>query len=145
MSTREQAKRGRLPSVLTLSVLTAALLSGCHNNYETPPPRPALDILNKRLQISLQTIPAAPRQMDPTTFTVRLSDARHAPLDGASVTGALVMPGMDMGDNGVALRPQGSGVYAGTGRFSMDGDWDVVVTAARGRDRSIQTFRVRVR
>ena len=33
-----------------------------------------------------------------------------------------------------ALTHQGSGIYRGSGQFSMEGTWNVIVTASRGAD-----------
>ena len=134
-----------LTPTLILLALATAFLVGCHNNYEMPPPRPPVNVSNAGIKLALRTTPATLRQMDPTAFTIRLTDRHAHPLNGAGVTVALVMPAMDMGRNVVVARPQGPGVYVGTGRFSMGGDWSVVVTATQGAHKAIETFPVHVR
>lgn len=137
---------GARPLFLLTCGFLAVVLSGCRNNYEMPPaPPPPPNVVSPDLQIRLDMTPQPVRQMDRTTFTVRLTDAHARPVTGASVTADLVMPAMDMGRNAVAAAPQSPGVYAGVGRFPMDGDWRVSVTATKGAQRAVRSFPVKVR
>ncbi len=138
----------RLASLSPCRLATGAaafFLVGCQNNYQMPPPKPAPpDVVSAGLRISLLLSPQPVRQMDATTLTVHLSNAHSQPAAGAAVSADLVMPGMDMGKNTVALTPQGAGTYGGTARFPMDGGWRVTVTVTKGAQRSVQTFPVQV-
>ena len=125
----------------TLFPLALLLCAGC-----TPHPAalPRED-LNPDLRLALDTTPNPPSSLDPTTFTVRASDAKGRPVSGATVSVRLDMPAMPMGDNGIGLKPGVVGAYTGTGRFTMAGDWRVTVTAAQGGRSATQGFSLRVR
>ena len=99
---------------------------------------------NSSLKISLQIVPAKPRQLDPTLFTVKVVDRSGKPTSGAKLTVNLAMPTMDMGRNAVVMNAQKPGQYGGTGRFTMAGSWGVTVTAEKGKDRTSQIFPVEV-
>ena len=120
----------------------ALILTGCTPRATGPPRALPAD---PNLQIALATRPASPRQLDPTQFLVTLKDAQKRPVSGATVTADLAMPGMDMGHDSVTLTPGAAGVYVGTGRFTMPGDWQVTVTTTRGRDRAAHVFSLSVR
>jgi nitrogen fixation protein FixH len=129
-----------------LACWAALSLTGCRNNYEMPLPQsPPVAVINSNLRIALQLSPRLVRQMDPVTLTVRLSNAHGEPVKGASVRADLVMPAMDMGKNALTLMPTAKGVYTGTDRFTMDGDWQVTITAAKGQEKAVQSFPVTVR
>ena len=116
------------------------LVAGCT-------PHPASAILapqNSSLKISLQTLPAKPRQLDPILFTIKVMDRSGKPTSGAKLTVNLAMPTMDMGRNAVVMNAQKPGQYGGTGRFTMAGSWGVTVTAEKGKDRTSQIFPVEV-
>lgn len=83
-------------------------------------------------RLTLETDPARPRSLDPTRFTVRAVDAAGRPETGARVTVDLTMPSMDMGKNTVAVTETAPGIYAGTGRLTMAGEWRATVTARQG-------------
>jgi len=120
--------------------LGCLLCAGCAS-------RPAAllpDQPDARLHLALQVTPVQPRQLDPTAFTVRVTDASGHPVTGASVTADLAMPTMDMGRNEVAARPGRPGSYTGTGRFTMSGAWQVAVTVRRGTEAARQSFPVNV-
>ncbi len=89
--------------------------------------------------------PKQPRQLDPAQFQVQVTDSRNRPVSGAALTVGLVMPAMDMGRNDVALHPAGPGIYIGTGRFTMPGDWKAAVSADKGAAHQSQTFSISVR
>ena len=122
---------GARPLFLLTCGFLAVVLSGCRNNYEMPPaPPPPPNVVSPDLQIRLDMTPQPVRQMDQTTFTVRLTDAHARPVTGASVTADLVMPAMDMGRNAVAADAAGAGRLCGGGavpdgrRLAGDRDGD---------------------
>jgi nitrogen fixation protein FixH len=86
--------------------------------------------------------PSPPVSDKDVTFALRLTNASGDPVDGASVTANLIMPSMDMGKNEVKLTDQGNGEYRGTGKFSMAGPWNVVVSSKAGSVTGQQTYPV---
>jgi hypothetical protein len=52
---------------------------------------------------------------------------------------------MEMGKNEVVFADQGDGNYEGTGKFTMTGPWNVVVTATRDGKAGRQTFSIPVK
>lgn len=94
--------------------------------------------------MALTLTPAAPRQLDPTRFSVRISDTHGRPVSGVSVTLSLVMPAMDMGQNQVTAQAGTAGVYAAAGRFTMPGHWQATVEASKGTLHQTQSFPVTV-
>ncbi|MBV9850756.1 MAG: FixH family protein [Armatimonadetes bacterium] len=126
---------------MTAALLALLALDGCAPRKDAPP---GATPVNPNLRIALATRPPVPRQLDPTQFTIMVKDAHGRPISGATVTADLTMPGMDMGENKVALTPQAPGTYAGAGRFTMAGSWRVTVTAVRANDRSAQSFPITV-
>ncbi len=131
-----RAKRAALPAAVLV------LGAGCSR----PPALPPAPAGTAQWALALTAAPTPPRQLDPVQMTVRVTDARHKPVSGASVSAALTMPGMDMGRNEVALRESATpGIYIGTGRFTMPGDWSALVTARKGAARAAQAFPVTVR
>lgn len=131
----------RLPRIGAggLILFSFSVLTGCT-------PHPAATPLPQQpsLQITFQATPANPRQLDPTTFTVRIADKSEKPISDAAVMAELAMPTMDMGRNAIAMNCVEPGRYTGSGRFTMAGSWTVTVHAARGKDMSQQTFPVEV-
>jgi nitrogen fixation protein FixH len=126
---------------LLLAFLDVLIQAGC-----APPPAATVrDASNPRLRLALTTTPDKPMALDPTQFTVRVTDAAGRPVRGATVTVGLAMPTMPMGDNAVALHETHSGVYAGSGRFTMAGAWRVTAAAASGQERAVQSFSTGVR
>ncbi len=122
-------------------VLVALLmLGGCAQRQASSPPTTP----NPRLQMTLAVQPPSPRQLDPAHFTLTLKDAQGRPVTKAAVTLNLIMPEMDMGKNAVTLTQQTPGTYAGTGRFTMPGDWNVRATVSKNSDNSVQVFPVTV-
>jgi len=131
----------RLPRIGAGGVLlfSCLVLAGCTPHpAATPPPQ------QTSLQTTLQATPAKPRQLDPTTFTVRIADKSGKPITDAAVTAELAMPTMDMGRNAIVMNPVEPGRYTGAGRFTMAGSWIVTVRAVRGKDVSQQSFPVEV-
>ncbi len=114
--------------------------AGCAN-HPAPAPPPA----NAHWHMALKLTPAAPRQLDPTQFSVQISDSRGKPVSGATVTISLVMPVMDMGQNQVTAKARLAGIYVATGRFTMPGHWQATVQADKGGLHQTQSFPVTVR
>jgi hypothetical protein len=54
------------------------------------------------------------------------------------------MPLMDMGKNEFRLADIGNGVYEGTGKFTMAGPWNVMVTVKAAGKTAQQIFPARV-
>ena len=123
------------------ALLLVLLCSGCAPR----PAAPTREARNPDLQLALDVTPNPPRSLDLTRFTVRASDAQGRPVSGAAVSLRLEMPAMPMGENVVSVRPGASGNYAGTGRFTMAGDWRISVKATQGGRSAAQGFPLRVR
>ena len=115
-------------------------VAGCTPHPASAPAAPQ----NSSLKISLQIVPAKPRQLDPTHFTAQVRDRSGKPISSAIVTVNLAMPAMDMGRNAVLMNAGEPGQYRGIGRFTMAGSWGVTVTATKGKDRATQIFPVEV-
>lgn len=124
-----------------LSLLTALVWAGgCGPRPAAPPVRsdPALQVV---LQSPLHPI----RQLDPTPLRVLVRDQQNQPVSDAKISIDLTMPDMDMGKNRVVPTYQGLGVYTGTGRFTMAGEWRATVTVWRGAHHSARSFPVQVK
>jgi hypothetical protein len=80
--------------------------------------------------VSLALSPYPPSMAQASDFLVTLSDEQGRALTGATVSVDLTMPGMYMPPNAVTLVPAGTGMYQGSGRFSMRGPWrmEVIIT-----------------
>ena len=82
--------------------------------------------------------------MDPAQFQVRVTDSGGKPVAGARVAVELAMPAMDMGRNEAVAQAGAAGIYTASDRFSMPGDWQVTVQAAKGTAQQSQSFPVTV-
>jgi len=134
-------------------LLAFALLffAGCKKKEPTPPqPREKSAIIatqsapGSAFIMSLTMDPAEPKFGRKTKFRVTLRQPTGTPVEGARVEISLVMPLMDMGKNQFLLKPAGNGDYAGTGEFSMAGEWEVVVAASAQGKTGKTTFNVKV-
>jgi hypothetical protein len=105
--------------ILTIIVL-ALMLAGCGTRGQTQ--------TQGDLSVTLETNPAPPIADRPTTFTITIRRG-GAPLDGAYVTLAREMPGMEhRGDEGrLIAQSLGAGRYEALSAFTMGSRWDVVV------------------
>jgi YtkA-like protein len=127
-----------------------ALSAGCKKS--PPPPKPGEKSAIIATQVasgspfvmSLAMDPAQPKFAGKTTFHVTVKQTGGAAVDGAQAQVSLVMPLMDMGKNQFALKSLGNGNYAGTGEFSMAGEWEVGVTASAQEKTGKTTFNVSV-
>jgi YtkA-like protein len=132
-------------------LLAFALLfpAGCKKKEPPKPPAKSAIISTQAAPgsaffMSLALDPAQPRFGRKTKFRVTVKRTLGRPVDGAQVEASLVMPLMDMGKNQFVLTPASSGVYEGTGEFSMAGEWEVVVTASAEEKTGKTTFNVNV-
>lgn len=79
-----------------------------------------------------------------TTLRVRLWDKNMEPVSVAQVSADLSMPFHEMPENKVTLEQTAPGVYDGPAEFSMEGPWEVRVTARQGEVADTQMFDLRV-
>ncbi|MDD5544159.1 MAG: FixH family protein [Acidobacteriia bacterium] len=79
-----------------------------------------------------------------TAFTLRLTNPSGAPVDGAQVNFALLMPLMDMKAQRFEARNSGGGIYNGTGAFSMNGIWIVQANIEKNSAKAHLEFEVHV-
>lgn len=75
--------------------------------------------------------PPAPGE---NTFTVVLIQQDGSAVTDAAVEVALSMRGMPAENSTSALAHEGSGLYRGSGQLSVEGTWNVIVTASRGAE-----------
>lgn len=135
----------------------AAALAGCSKEQaKSPAPEKTGRVVGSATVLSMTEAPGSPFKMaigfDPpqpvmskkTNFRLTLSGPSGALVKDAKVHASLVMPLMDMGKNEFDLQSAGNGVYAGTGQFTMSGEWEVVITAVAGNKSGKTTFNVRV-
>ncbi len=114
-------------------LLAALLCAGCAPKDAPPPaPPPAVTPAPASKEITLDWTPKKPQSLDPTQFTVRVFDVQGQPKAADTASLSLAMPTMDMGKNEVALKSTAPGVYVGTGRFTMAGDWWATVKVSTG-------------
>ena len=120
--------------------LGVLLLAGCQKSGSlTPAPRASSPWPGKMI---LTTAPAPPPSEKDLVFQLHLTGADGAPVAGAKVTAELVMPVMDMGKNEIIFTEKGKGDYEGTGKFTMSGPWNVVITASAPGQSGQQTIPV---
>lgn len=124
-------------------ILTLLLLAACH---QQPASKPAAQpAANANWKMALTTVPDPPLNEKPTVFRLHLTDETGRPISGAQVKAALDMLTMDMGKNEITFADKGDGNYEGTGKFTMAGPWNVVVTAEQGYTIAQQKFSMGVR
>ena len=70
-------------------------------------------------------LPTSPRQLDLTPLRVTATRSNGQPIRRARVRVELTMPSMSMPENITTLREAAPGVYSGSCRFSMAGEWMV--------------------
>jgi YtkA-like len=109
-----------LAAIMLVLVLT---LAGCGGAGQTQ--------TQGDLTVTLETNPTTPIADQPTTFRVIVKRA-GVPLDGAYVTLARQMPGMEHnGDAGKLIAQSlGNGRYEALSSFSMGSRWNVAVAVA---------------
>ena len=126
-----------------IGLAAACLGTGC-SPHRRPPLSAPPPAGTAQWRIAFSVTPNMPRQLDPAQFQVKLTDTHKKPVRGAAVTVRLAMPAMDMGRNDVGLREATPGIYIGTGRFTMPGDWQATVSADKGTAHQSQTAAVSV-
>ncbi len=126
-------RRRALPAAGLALALLAAGLAGCRRGA----PR-------GNWSLTLSTVPAVPAAGQSTRFVLHVVRAGGRPLSGASAQLSLKMTSMDMGANVVQLAPQGGGNYAGSGQFTMSGDWDCQAAVEAGGVTRQRTFHYKV-
>jgi nitrogen fixation protein FixH len=92
-------------------------------------------------QVALELVPASPRPMEEVTFVVRIKTRADEALTGAEVEVELSMPSHRMGENRFRARETEAGVYRGTGKFTMPGEWQVEARVEKGGQRQVEEFR----
>jgi nitrogen fixation protein FixH len=96
-------------------------------------------------KLELRVVPDPPRPLEESTFAVRLRSVTDEAVTGARVEADLSMPSHRMGENRVALRETEAGIYTGTGRFTMPGEWRVEIRVEKGDHRRVEQFHFAVR
>ncbi|MBZ5552185.1 MAG: FixH family protein [Acidobacteriia bacterium] len=79
-----------------------------------------------------------------TSFTLKLVGPNGAPIGGAQVRFALVMPLMDMGKEEFEATSAENGMYLGKGTFSMDGVWLLQTDIERDNQKAHMEFEIHV-
>ena len=92
----------------------------------------------------MSTAPKVPVAGQPTRFLLHIARSNGEPLAGATAQLSLRMTFMDMGTTAVQLAAQGRGNYAGSGQFSMSGDWDCRAAVQYGGIQRQRTFHYKV-
>ncbi len=130
------------PSALALFA-ALLLMAGCARQAAVPARTAAPAPGGARVLLTLS--PAAPRALDATTFIVHAVGSDKRPVVNARMTADLTMPGMQMPPSRVSLTPAAPGTYTGQGRFSMPGQWAVMVSGADKGRRTQAVFPITVR
>jgi hypothetical protein len=132
----------RLRFVFALGIAVILVLACCNKPEAPKPAQPGPSWPGK---ITLVVRPDPPLNNKPVQLQVKLTDASGKPISGAQVKASLVMPLMDMGKNEISFTDKGDGNYEGTGKFTMVGPWNVIVTASAGGKTGEQRFDLAVR
>ncbi len=131
-----------MKSKLALLLTVLLLLAACRQQPATKPETPAA---TANWKMSLTTDPDPPLNEKPTVFRLKLIDEAGKPVSGAQVKASLQMLTMDMGKNEVTFGDKGDGNYEATGKFTMSGPWNVLVTATQGGKTAQEKFSMGVR
>jgi|GEM_PF-6272355 len=92
----------------------------------------------------LSFTPVLPASGKETQFTLKLFNARGAPIKDAQVRFSLLMPLMDMEKSEFDATSSGDGSYRGKGRFTMDGIWIVQANIEQENQRARLEFEIHV-
>ncbi len=132
---------------IALVLFALIVLAACNTPVPQPQPKSAASPAASPSsgKMTLVTDPDPPKANKPVKFRVKITDLAGNPVTAAQVKASLVMPMMDMGKNEVILAGQGNGEYEGTGRFTMVGPWNVIVTANANGTKHEQKFDLAVR
>lgn len=119
---------------LWLAFCSVALLFAAQGEKASP--------ANWKIQYEL---PAKVQANYDTPLTVKVSDAKGKPVEGATVETILTMVDMDHGEfkeNAPAVKP---GIYKSTQKFIMVGSWQIEVRVKKGAQTASQKFRYEVK
>ncbi len=131
---------GRPVGILLLLVLLTGLLTACGGDS----PATATPSGDASVQITLTTDPT-PARAGPVTLTLVIRDAAGQPITDADsqVHIAGDMPSMGHGGLEGNATHMGNGTWQAKGRFSMSGEWRLIVTVTRnGTQLTQREFRV---
>ncbi len=117
---------GGLKAVSSQGVPVALPVGGAQN------PENAATQKVGNLNITLALSPYPPAGFQQANYDVTLKDENGQAVTDASVMLDLTMPAMPMPSNQVEAKYSDSGLYQGTGRFTMRGLWRIVVVIQRG-------------
>ncbi len=87
------------------------------------------------LNVTLALSPYPPVGFQQASYVVTLKDENGQSVSDASVMLDLTMPEMPMPSNKVVAKYTDSGLYQGSGRFTMRGLWRIVVIIQRGGEK----------
>ncbi len=90
-------------------------------------------------------LPAKVQANYDTPLTVKVSDAKGKPVDGAEVETILTMVDMDHGEFKEYAKPEKPGIYKASQKFVMAGDWQIEVRVKKGAQSASQKFRYEVK
>jgi nitrogen fixation protein FixH len=80
-----------------------------------------------------------------TLLTVKVSDAKGKPVDGAKVETVISMVEMDHGEFRAAAAAVKAGEYQAQQKFFMVGTWQIEVRVKKGEQTASQKFRYEVK
>jgi hypothetical protein len=129
----------QLLGTLGLLVVLGGLLAGCGDTPPTVAPTG-----DSSIQITLKTDPD-PARPGPVTLTLTILDSAGQRLPDADTQVAIQGDMPSMGHGGLAgnATSMGDGKWQAKGRFSMGGEWRIVVTVTRnGTELTKREFRV---
>lgn len=101
-------------------VLAAVLAAGCGS-------RPGAVAMGSRWRVEMFWIPRQLRALRPVEFTFRVTGPDGRPATVAEPAATAEMKDMTHQQTVLVLRPLGTGVYAATHTFSMDGRWTITL------------------
>jgi len=110
----------------------AAAPDGATSGEESPVPN-QIAPAREGVTIAFRSEPDPPAPGE-NTFAVVLIQQDGSAVTDAAVEVALSMRGMPAANSTSALAHEGSGLYRGSGQLSMEGTWNVIVTASRGAE-----------
>jgi len=123
------------------SGVVGLLCAGCNMGSPAPDTTTITDGAKGVAVLELNIKPWPAKQLVPSTFMVttpKLLPAR------STVTITLTMPSMAMPPTVILAAPTGKMVYAGSGMFSMGGDWQAEIMVDSGGKKSVRAVTVAV-
>src|SRR5215212_4092694 len=130
---------GRTVGILLLLALLTGVLAACG---DTPPTATPTGDTNVQITMTTDPDPARP---GPVTLTFVIRDAAGQPITDADSQVHIVGDMPSMGHGGIEgdATHLGAGKWQAKGRFSMGGEWRLVVTVTRnGTELTKREFRV---